>query len=99
MSLSRKTVTAQPIQAAPETGPKDPSAEMLIGTGDLLQVTVYGTDFDRQVRVSDSGEISLPLLGSVKVAGLPIRDGETTARERAGARRVLQRSAGIDFRT
>jgi polysaccharide export outer membrane protein len=63
-------------EAPPETAPKSLSADMLIGTGDLLQVTVYGTDFDRQVRVSDSGEISLPLLGSVKVAGLSIRDGE-----------------------
>jgi polysaccharide export outer membrane protein len=49
---------------------------MLIGNGDLLQVTVYGTDFDRQVRVSDAGEISLPLLGTARVAGLPIREAE-----------------------
>jgi len=63
-------------EAPTETAPKSLSADMLIGTGDLLQVTVYGTDFDRQVRVSDSGEISLPLLGSVKLAGLSIRDGE-----------------------
>ena len=52
------------------------SSEMLIGAGDLLQVTVYGTDFDRQVRVSDTGEISLPLLGTVKVGGLSIDEAE-----------------------
>jgi len=49
---------------------------MLIGGGDLLQVTVYGTDFDRQVRVTDTGEISLPLLGTVKVGGLSIEQAE-----------------------
>jgi polysaccharide biosynthesis/export protein len=52
------------------------SSEMLVGAGDLIQVTVYGTDFDRQVRVSDTGEISLPLLGTVKVGGLSIKDAE-----------------------
>lgn len=52
------------------------SSAMLIGGGDLLQVTVYGTDFDRQVRVSDGGDISLPLLGTIKVAGLTIQQAE-----------------------
>src|SRR6185369_11007739 len=34
-------------------------------------VSVYGTsDFNREVRVNDNGEVSLPLLGSVKIAGL-----------------------------
>jgi polysaccharide export outer membrane protein len=52
------------------------SSAILIGGGDLLQITVYGTDFDRQVRVSDDGEISLPLLGILKVAGLTIQKAE-----------------------
>ena len=51
-------------------------SEMLIGEGDLLQVSVYGTDFDRQVRVSETGEISLPLLGTARVGGLSIREAE-----------------------
>jgi len=76
--------TLSPSKPTPQTAPATPSREMLIGTGDLLQVTVYGTDFDRQVRVSDGGEISLPMLGSVKVAGLSIREGEQVlARELA----------------
>ena len=60
--------TASPVQHS--------SSEMLIGAGDLLQVTVYGTDFDRQVRVTDTGEISLPFLGTVKVGGLSIEQAE-----------------------
>ena len=63
-------------ETATQTGIERPTSEMLISGGDLLQVTVYGTDFDKQVRVSDSGEISLPLLGAAKVAGLSIRDAE-----------------------
>lgn len=61
---------------APHTGVQHSSSELLIGGGDLIQVSVYGTDFDKQVRVSDAGEISLPLLGTVKVGGLSIRDAE-----------------------
>lgn len=63
----------------PQTEPRAIS-EMLIGGGDLLEVSIYGTDFDKQVRVSDSGEISLPLLGTVKVGGLSIHDGEQLVR-------------------
>ncbi len=54
-----------------------------IGSGDLLQVSVYGApDFDKQVRVSDSGEISLPLLGGVKVDGLTINAAERLLEKR-----------------
>jgi polysaccharide export outer membrane protein len=62
--------------AATLPGEQHSPFEMLIGGGDLLQVTVYGTDFDRQVRVSDAGEISLPLLGTARVGGLSIREAE-----------------------
>jgi polysaccharide biosynthesis/export protein len=50
---------------------KRPIAEIPIGAGDLLDVAVFGSeDFHPQVRVSSSGEINLPLVGSLHVAGL-----------------------------
>lgn len=53
------------------------SSEFVIGSGDLIEVTVYGApDFVKQVRVADGGDISLPLLGTVHVAGLTIRTAE-----------------------
>lgn len=64
--------SAQPAAHAP--------SEMLIGGGDLIEVSIYGTDFDKQVRVSDSGEISLPLLGTVKLGGLSIHAAEEMVR-------------------
>jgi len=66
----------QQSAASPPSAVQHSNSEMLIGGGDLLQVTVYGTDFDRQARVSDTGEISLPLLGTVKVGGLSIGEAE-----------------------
>lgn len=49
-----------------------------IGDGDLLQITIYGVqDFNVQVRVTGTGEISLPMIGSVLVRGLSTADAET----------------------
>lgn len=56
---------------------------LIIGTGDLLVVSVYGaSDFNKEVRVADSGEISLPLVGSVHVAGLNIQQAEIMVQQR-----------------
>lgn len=47
-----------------------------IGGGDLLEVSVLGTDFTKQVRVDGEGDISLPMLSEVKVAGLTVHQVE-----------------------
>jgi polysaccharide export outer membrane protein len=60
-----------PAQAVPL------SSDLLLGAGDLVEVSVYGApDFTRQVRVSDAGEVSLPLLGQVRISQLTIHDAE-----------------------
>jgi polysaccharide biosynthesis/export protein len=57
--------------------------QMLIGDGDLLEVSVYGvTDFNQQVRVSQTGEVSLPMIGVLKISGLSITDAEKIVRDR-----------------
>ena len=44
---------------------------MLVGPEDLLDVQVFGEDdLTRQVRVNGEGEIVLPLVGALKVAGM-----------------------------
>jgi polysaccharide biosynthesis/export protein len=59
------------------------SSGLIIGAGDLLDVGVYGApDFTKEVRVADSGEISLPLIGSVYVAGLTVEQAETLVEQR-----------------
>ena len=55
----------------------NPSAELLIGEGDLLQITLYGVpDFNQHVRVDSSGEISLPMIGTVKLLRLSTKQAE-----------------------
>ena len=49
-----------------------------LGVGDKVRVTVYGEkelsgDFD----VNDQGEVTLPLIGAVRVAGKSVGDAET----------------------
>lgn len=51
--------------------------DLRIGSGDLLQITMFGTqDFNADFRVSSSGDISLPPLGLVHVAGLSSSEAE-----------------------
>jgi polysaccharide export outer membrane protein len=49
----------------------DSGFEILIGPGDLIEVSVYGApDYIKNVRVGSTGEITLPLAGTVQVGGL-----------------------------
>ncbi|MDM8554878.1 polysaccharide biosynthesis/export family protein [Desulfococcaceae bacterium HSG7] len=54
----------------------DPS-DYLLGSGDLLQVEVFGVkELEAKVRVSSRGYITLPLLNQVQVKGLSAREAE-----------------------
>jgi len=50
---------------------------LLVGAGDLLEVSLYGMpDFKTDVRVNSGGEISLPMLGAVAVSGLSVEQAQ-----------------------
>ena len=61
-----------PAQTTPaQTTPDVAHESLLIGPGDLLQITVLDeSDLSRKVRVRDSGEVNLPFIGNVHVGGL-----------------------------
>ncbi len=64
--------------AAPAVGPQD----YRIGFDDVLDISVFeAQELNREVRVSSAGEISLPLLGSVRVARLTPRELELVLEE------------------
>ncbi len=73
-----------PPEAAPAIAPgpsiatPDPdSGQYLIGTGDVLQVEVFGLpELTRETRVLRDGSITLPLVGGMRVAGLGLRKAE-----------------------
>jgi len=52
-------------------------AEYLLGAGDLVRITVYqNADLTLDVRISEGGVISYPLLGVVKMGGLTVGAAE-----------------------
>ncbi len=62
--------------------PPGRSEEYCIGPEDLLDITVFeAPELNRAVRISASGEISLPLLGAVRAAGLTARELESVLEE------------------
>jgi polysaccharide export outer membrane protein len=61
--------------------------EYRIGPSDLLSVTVFQTkDLDREVRVDNAGQVSLPLIGAVDAAGRTAHELEADLATRYGAR-------------
>jgi len=73
--------------AVPRKAPVVPSGEagfeILIGPGDLVEVSVYGApDYIKDVRVGSTGEITLPLAGTVKVGGLTPAQAEALIAKR-----------------
>jgi polysaccharide export outer membrane protein len=81
---------ALPLSNVPKVGNSAPEnatpPDVLVSSGDLLAVSVLGApDYHYDVRVSSSGDISLPMVGSIKVAGL------TTPRAEAAIGQALEK--------
>lgn len=54
------------------------AADVVLGAGDVLKISVYGNpDLGTETRVSESGDITFPLIGQVKVLGLPVAAAES----------------------
>jgi polysaccharide export outer membrane protein len=53
------------------------AAEVLLGAGDVVKLSVYGNpDLSVETRVSEGGSLTVPLLGQVAVGGLTIASAE-----------------------
>ena len=75
-------VVAKNALAAPEAASLARSAVRL-GAGDLIEVTVYNVpELNTRIRVSNEGDISLPLINNVHVDGLTIDEAEVIIERR-----------------
>src|SRR5207253_7207778 len=82
-STSQPKTAATLLSASSEPIVQTPP-QLLIDSGDLLSISVFGApEFDTQVRVSATGDVSLPTIGSVHLGGL------TTAQAEALISKVL----------
>ena len=72
-------IDTPPLAGSPEqkTTPPANSSALRIGPGDEVEVTVYGApDLSGHTRVSADGNISMPLIGYVRIAGLSSNEAE-----------------------
>jgi polysaccharide export outer membrane protein len=64
-------------QAQTGTAPAAASAEYRLGAGDVVRVVVYqNPDLTLETRVSETGVVSYPLLGNVRIGGLGVSAAE-----------------------
>ncbi len=68
---------AQPARA--QAAASAARLDYVIGAGDVLRINVYqSADLTLEARVSESGTISYPLLGTLTLGGLSVAQAETT---------------------
>jgi polysaccharide export outer membrane protein len=74
------TFTALPAAAAdPQVVPPAAGADYRVGAGDLLHISVFDhPELLVDLRVSESGKVTFPLLGQIQVAGMSTHDVEST---------------------
>ena len=76
LALLTAAVGAVHAQAA---APVTAKADYVLGAGDVVKVTVYQSpELGAEARVTESGFVSLPLIGQVKIGGLTISEAEKT---------------------
>lgn len=65
------------VSASTATAPRATARDYRIGSEDLLEIQVFGVDqLTRSVRVNSRGQVSLPLVGALDVAGLTAQEAE-----------------------
>jgi len=64
-----------------------------VGPGDLLHITVFGyPDLTGDVRVSQTGNMTFPLIGAIPVAGLSPREVETSVSDKLASGHFIKQS-------
>ena len=88
---SNESVTAASSAATPAAvaalstnpGPSRMDSGIRLGSGDLVEVNVYNVpELTTKTRVSDTGDIDLPLVNNVHVQGLTVNDAEKVIEQR-----------------
>jgi polysaccharide biosynthesis/export protein len=67
------------------------SNDYLVGTGDLLNIQVVGhTELNHVLRITNSGEISYPMVGLIPVVDMTVFEVETAIADRLQAKGLLK---------
>ena len=78
------TSPGMPVQPAEAAKPEPAiSPKLRLGAGDLVDISVFGApDLNQKARVTNSGEVYMPLVGYVKVDGLTIEESQAAIEKR-----------------
>ena len=86
-ALVRTTAGAVPATSTPSSLASPATSDYRVMTGDILQITVFQVqDFNRDSQVDAAGNIALPLIGAVPVAGKTVREVESDIAQRLKAK-------------
>lgn len=89
--LSWACAQSSTAQSDSATSSIDPEQASLIANGDMLDIAVFESpDLSTKARVSENGDVLLPLAGSVHVQGLSVSDASTVIRTRLMERRFVK---------
>jgi len=91
LSLAAVPAAAQAPQPAQSAAASASRNDYTLGPGDVLRIQVFqSTDLTVEARISESGVISYPLLGVVKLAGLSPQQAENLISTRLKEGKFLQ---------
>jgi polysaccharide export outer membrane protein len=77
---------AAPQPSPPAPAPTPPPSEYVVGSQDILNITVFGeADISKRYTVDADGTIDFPFVGRVKARGLTLRQVEDVLVKRLGA--------------
>ena len=69
----------------------DAHAQYRLDSGDVVEVSVFGVqDFKRRTAINVDGDISLPLLGDIRAAGLTLAELRTKLRESLAKSNIIR---------
>ena len=72
-----------PVKTNQLASPIPASSSSKLGAGDLLEITVFGVqDLSTKVRISNSGDVYLPLIDYVHLAGLTVDEAQELIEKR-----------------
>lgn len=72
-----------PAEPSAPRAANSPADQMRISGGDLLNISVYGVpELQQDVRINNSGDVYLPLIGYVQLGGLTLDQAQTVIENR-----------------
>ncbi len=91
VSTHAQETTALPVTSAkPAAAPFSPAIPSSVSVGDLIDVSVFGVpDYSEEVRVDANGQVTLPYIGTVKLAGMSIQEAEIFLAKRFSDRGIF----------